>query len=138
MRALEFATNFIRAVSWALVSAVGDNSAVLQMFANAKAEVGLFAQNRILRRLVYNWSVSQLLCWVSSEYNPTDPWSRLTDDCYGDEALSARSSEDIYGRLRSLGPHVVKHVWTLGLPQAKPVGLAAWGAVEWSVITYDL
>ena len=54
MRALEFATKFIRAMGWLVASVVGDNSAVLQMFVNAKAGVGMSIQNRVLRRLVYN------------------------------------------------------------------------------------
>ena len=141
LRALEFATNFIRAVGWPVAMVVGDNSAVLQMFANAKAGVGLSTQNRVLRRLVFNWSAARtslFLCWVPSEYNSADPMRRLTDDCCGDEALAAMCSETIYGCLRNLGTHAVKHVWTLGLPWAKPVRLAAWGAAERSAGTYGL
>ena len=39
-RALEFTTNFFRVVGWTATLVVGDNSAVLHMFANAKAGVG--------------------------------------------------------------------------------------------------
>ena len=123
MQALEFTTNLIRAVGWPAASAVGDNSAVLKMFVNAKAGVGLSTQNRVLRRLVYNWSVahtSLFLCWVPSEYNPADPWSRLTDDCCGDEALAAKCSETIYGRLRNLGTHAVKKKMPLGVVRDNP------------------
>ena len=41
LRALEFRTNFVRALGWPAASVVGDNSVGLQMFANAKAGVGL-------------------------------------------------------------------------------------------------
>ena len=40
LRALEFATAFIRAVGWPAAWVVGDISVVWQMFGNAKAGVG--------------------------------------------------------------------------------------------------
>ena len=66
-----------------------------------------------IKRLVYNWSVahtSLFLCWVPREYNPAHPWSRLTDDCCGDEALAAECSGTISACLRKLGKHAINHV----------------------------
>ena len=80
LRALDSATNFILAVGWTVASVVGHNSAVLQMFANAKAGVGLSARTWVLRRPGFNWSTSTtslFVFWVPSEFNPAAPWNRL-------------------------------------------------------------
>ena len=75
-----------------------ENSVVLQLFANAKAGVGLSAQNQVLRRLAFNWSTtttSLFVCWVPNELNPVAPWRRLLDDCSGDEALAELATSSI-------------------------------------------
>ena len=129
LRVLEFAANFILAVGWPAASAVGDNSAVLQMFANAKAGLGLSAQNQVLRRLVFEWSTARVEPCGSL---------RLIDNCCGDEAPVELAASSIYRRLQDLGLNAVRHVWTLGLPRAEPVRLAAWGGDDCSSEVFGL
>ena len=106
---------------------LGDNSLVLQMFANMKAGVWLRSRDRALCWVVHTQvahGTSLFLCWVPSELNPVDPLSKISDRCSRVVAIAQPAAAAKNGHLLQFGSGGMKHVWTVGLPKAKPGWLA--------------
>mmetsp|Transcript_112384 Transcript_112384/g.195192 ORF Transcript_112384/g.195192 Transcript_112384/m.195192 type:complete len:527 (+) Transcript_112384:257-1837(+) len=92
------------ALGWRVLHLVGDNTSSILQVLGLKASVGLAAQQRLLRELVYVWNRSGIqvfVYYVKSALMPADPISRMFEHWGGNRAKALEDASRVFGEVRA-------------------------------------